>query len=64
MVTVKCIKNYHDLMLNRRVIIGEELEVDKVRAKELEAAHVAITLTTTTPKEVDKPKKGRAKKEA
>ena len=61
MVTVKCIKDYFDLELNRWVKVDEELQVDKARASVLEKARVA---TPTTPKEVDKPKKSRAKKEA
>ena len=69
MVTVTCIKNYQDLKLNKRVTIGEQFEVSNDRAKQLEAARVAEVVkvaetTPTTPKEVAKPKKSRAKKEA
>ena len=63
MVTVKCILGYFDTKLNRRVTIGEEIEVDDDRAKQLVKAKVG-EVTTTTPKEVAKPQKTRKKKEA
>ena len=63
MVTVKCILGYFDTKLNRRVAIGEEIEVDDDRAKQLVKAKVA-EITTTTPKEVAKATKTRKKKEA
>ena len=64
MVIVKCVKNYQDLKLNRRVTVGEQFEVSNDRAKELMNAKVAEA-TTPTPEEVVKaPKKSKAKKEA
>ena len=63
MVTVKCILGYFDTKLNRRVAIGEEIEVDDDRAKQLVKAKVA-EITTTTHKEVAKASKTRKKKEA
>ena len=63
MVTVKCILGYFDTKLNRRVAIGEEIEVDEARANQLVKAKVG-EVTTTTPKEVAKPQKTRKKKEA
>lgn len=66
MVNVKCILGYYDTKLNRSVAIGEELEVDNARAKQLLIAKVVVTTPTTekVAKPVKAPKKSRAKKEA
>ena len=63
MTNVKCVLGYFDTKLNRSVAIGEEIEVDDDRAKQLVIAKVA-EITTTTPKEVAKATKTRKKKEA
>ena len=66
MTKVKCILGYFDTKLNRKVAIGEELEVDDARAKQLLIAKVVVTTPTTekVAEPVKAPKKSRAKKEA
>lgn len=58
---VKAIMKYHDLQLNRLVELGEEIEVDEARAKQLEKAKVAQIVTTPTTEKVAK--RGRPKKD-
>lgn len=43
---VKCIQNYNDLQLDRRVKVGEVFEVKKDRADALIKAKVVTTTTT------------------
>lgn len=54
-MTVKCIRDYNDLQLNRLVKAGEELTVAEARANVLAKAGVAVEIATTTPEVVTKP---------
>ena len=60
MTKVKCVLGYFDTKLNRHVDIGEELEVDADRAKQLIKAKVAEGTAPTA----EKVAKTRKKKEA
>ena len=58
MVKVKCILGYYDTKQNKRVRIGEELEVAEERANRLIKAKVCeLVSTPTTPEKVAKARK-------
>lgn len=63
---VKCIKDYHDLWLNKLVKNGEELDVADDRGQILINAQVAVEVPTTTPEVATKPapKKTTTRKKA
>ncbi len=44
MVTLRILKNYDDIVLNRRVLKGEIIEVDIERAKKLHSMGLAEIL--------------------
>lgn len=63
-MTVTAIKQYHDLILNKLVNVGEELDVSEARAKVLIDAKVAkLTPPAPTPEVAKEPaRKKPAKK--
>lgn len=57
MVTLRILKNYDDIVLNRRVLKGEILEVDIERAKKLHSMRIAEILSIY---KLNKKKNGKA----
>lgn len=57
MVTLRILRNYDDIVLNRRVLKGEILEVDIERAKKLYSMRIAEILSIY---KLNKKKNGKA----